>query len=444
MQLNFKKWLEAIVPFSLKDDIAKHYSPGTFGIELEFQIHPNSKFLGRFEYERERDSKITKYIQLLASLGEKAVENTRADKNTWAVGEDAEALVEIRSRHLNITDIPLVVNLLKELKNESYHGGTSAHIHIGASKASDAFDLLAVMTLADESQILKQLSADKHPRTMKWTQLRDDFAENFADMLKHKNEEFSKKGEVILSNAELQSIIGNMSRNYGTNIQSFGLHGTVEFRYLSSQIIEAPEAFGEWIKYFLILPQIASKKTQIVLKDLILTRIGGGQTKVAVKKTGVKYPKPYENAWALKAPQEHWIAKYALQRFLAKYGEHTLGEFFVPLNMARNNNTLEFHKDMVNFAKALTKVYPDIFAQDKYSVLSDNINKLTPQDSPTLLRVFATKSINTIMDLIRSVYKIQKLKMSEIMSHMNANDAFEFANNYWKEEAGNRTVGQLK
>jgi len=56
-----------------------------------------------------------------------------------------------------------------------------------------------------------------------------------------------------------------IERYMGTNIKAFFTHGTIEFRYLSSQILKNIDAFLEAIQYYLLMPYLARKKMQIKL-----------------------------------------------------------------------------------------------------------------------------------------------------------------------------------
>jgi len=78
-----------------------------------------------------------------------------------------------------------------------------------------------------------------------------------------------------------------MGRDFGTNLLAFKRHGTVEFRYLSSEVVANPEKLFQWIQYYLILPQIAQGRKQIVVTNnkgqkMIMTRMPNGMVNVSM------------------------------------------------------------------------------------------------------------------------------------------------------------------
>jgi len=43
--------------------------------------------------------------------------------------------------------------------------------------------------------------------------------------------------------------------------------GTIEFRYLSSEVTKSPDTFIKWIQYYLLLPKVAKSRNSVILKQ---------------------------------------------------------------------------------------------------------------------------------------------------------------------------------
>jgi hypothetical protein len=208
----------------------------------------------------------------------------QASKTEWGVGEDGDN-VEIRTPHLEKKDFNLMERFMNMIAYNGYQtsGNTSAHVHIGLPADFDYFDLLAMITLVDESAI--KVDAGPKRNFEQWAALRNAFYEQIIKFLIKKSPVPPGRNIPIIGKSmdlnedQFQKLINVLSGKFmGTNIGSFFERGTVEFRYLSSQIIEQPKRFLQWVNYFMILPAVAQKRNRVVYKS------DGGWTMVAYRK----------------------------------------------------------------------------------------------------------------------------------------------------------------
>jgi len=220
--------------------------------------------------------KIDEYVEKLNEIGIQTEEGD-AEGTTWGVGEDASGVVEIRTGILTTKDIPKLKQVLIMLSGEKLTNDTSAHVHIGMPENTDAFDLIAMTTLADE----KQIKATVPKRAFR------DFAQLRPSISNELIYQIGKSNKSNYTSEELLEKISMMGRDFGTNLLAFKRHGTVEFRYLSSEVVANPEKLFQWIQYYLILPQIAQGRKQIVVTNnkgqkMIMTRMPNGMVNVSM------------------------------------------------------------------------------------------------------------------------------------------------------------------
>lgn len=263
MNIDFKKWLISLEETVSFEDIGKirkivrkktGYRPGTFGIEIEFLP--------------ENPDNMTKEINMVGEMIQSAGDKWKADDSTpdeWGVGKDG-MLVEIRSRYLTTKDIPVLRNILTNLRDTvKTSGGTSAHVHIGLQQFDDfnMMDLLSIVYLIDEKKLYDLAGED---RDVRWTKSNQTLIDTIFNIIFHTSGFFSDDvGEVVISDTDLKKSLMGIERYMGTNIKAFFTHGTIEFRYLSSQILKNIDAFLEAIQYYLLMPYLARKKMQIKL-----------------------------------------------------------------------------------------------------------------------------------------------------------------------------------
>lgn len=191
------------------------------------------------------------------------VKKGAGNKRFWGVGEDAEGIVEIRSKHLSQNEFHLVELICEYVEQHETKGNTSAHVHIGLPKDFDAFDLLALTTLVDEKAIKDTTGPGRSFDA--WAQLRNSLHTVLYGII------MKKRGEIInksffINDSDLKFSFRELGRFYGTNISSMLKHGTIEFRYLDSRIASRSDVFINWIRYFLLLPKIAQSRNKITLK----------------------------------------------------------------------------------------------------------------------------------------------------------------------------------
>jgi hypothetical protein len=83
--------------------------------------------------------------------------------------------------------------------------------------------------------------------------------------------------------------------------------GTIEFRYLSSEVTKNPDTLIKWIQYYLLLPKVAKSRNSVILKQ---STGQDSQSVTAIRQSGsVKFvlnsggPTPNLPASALKSGQ---------------------------------------------------------------------------------------------------------------------------------------------
>lgn len=226
--------------------------------------------------------------KIFKDMGEKWVEGD-ATPTEWGIGED-HAYIEIRSKYLTLKDIPKLKRILEKLKDTvETTGGTSAHVHVGLQQFENfnMVDLLAIVTLIDENKMY-QLAGPTRER--KWAQPKERVADYLFNQIKQYDLLYKTKEEII-DNEDLKQIIRTIENRYlGTNITSFTKIGTIEFRYLSSLVLNQIDEFIETIQYFLMIPAIARRKDSVKLvtsdnEPIYFTRMPNNQVKISTTST---------------------------------------------------------------------------------------------------------------------------------------------------------------
>lgn len=226
--------------------------------------------------------------KILKDVGEEWVEDN-STPTKWGVGEDYE-YIEIRSKYLTVQDIPKLEKILYKLKKSvKTTGGTSAHVHVGLQQFEDfnMVDLLATVKLIDENKMY-QLAGPT--RESKWALSKQKVADFLFDKIKE-NKLLNDTKEEIISNETLKAIIKSIETRYlGTNIKAFTKIGTVEFRYLSSLVLNQIDEFIETIQYFLMIPYIARRQDSVKLltssnQPIYFTRMPNNQVKISTTST---------------------------------------------------------------------------------------------------------------------------------------------------------------
>tara|TARA_Y100000034_G_scaffold42710_2_gene52292 strand:- start:13622 stop:15379 length:1758 start_codon:yes stop_codon:yes gene_type:complete len=226
----------------------------------EYEIYTDH-YLGDF------DTKAEEYEEFLFGLGWTAEVEEHDKKGIWNLHRDGDGIFELTSPILTQKDIPALTELFNHAQHEVTDGDTSCHIHVGMPEDTDGFDLVAITTMADEPHIIR----DQPNRNF---QSHADFNSNLQYTLSN------KLPDGVYSKDEFMTKLRSLNRT-GTNLTAFGEHGTVEFRYLSSEALDTPDMVFSWVNYFLTLPKIARGRKQIRIDDdVYLTRMPGGAVKV--------------------------------------------------------------------------------------------------------------------------------------------------------------------
>jgi len=203
---------------------------------------------------------ITTVREWLVGQGEKVSDDEQGHKDEWGVGTDGDN-IEIRTKHMRNEDVDTLVELMNWMRRNHFivSGGTSAHVHVGLPADFDYFDLLVTVTLVDEDTVKTDAGPDREFRN--WARLRDQIIPHIFLQVKR----WSKDGgdTVTLSEKEMGDFLRQSFQKFqGTNISSFFHRKTVEFRYFSSKMIANPPLFIQWIKYFMLLPAVAKKRSR--------------------------------------------------------------------------------------------------------------------------------------------------------------------------------------
>lgn len=208
----------------------------------------------------------------------------RYDKHMWTIGEDGPN-IEIRSPILRKEQMDQVNTITAFVNTQETSGGTGLHIHIGVPANFNAFDLLAMTTLVDEKQVEQELSAVPVRRELGFAKLREGVAKDLINKITAKMGPVGSFDSIVMTNADLLSLIGTLDRYLGTNIKAFSKYKTVEFRYFGAK---NTKNLPEWINYFLLLPHIAQKRNRIVLhsfannQKIYAVRMPGNKVQIEV------------------------------------------------------------------------------------------------------------------------------------------------------------------
>lgn len=228
---------------------------------LEFVDEDDIRSLGNMDTEAQAEA-LDSVTEFLVMKGEKVGNAPKSD--TWGVFYEHDNMIEVASRHLTMKDFNLLHNLMDMIyRHFATHGNSSAHVHVGVSNM-DPFDVVAMSTLVDEKKIVKHIDPDRN--FSQWAKLKNSLHRHLSSRLVTKTD-----GQSTI--IQLSDLLGHVDRYHGTNLEAFSQHSTIEFRYFSSKIAKNPKLFFKWIKYFLLLPQIAKTRKQVILGDKVGERI---------------------------------------------------------------------------------------------------------------------------------------------------------------------------
>ena len=319
---------------------------------------------------------IDKYIYEINRIKGQRAHEGDASSDSWGVGEDESGVVEIRSPICSQKHFPAVIELLEgELSNEEFDGGTSAHVHIGMPKYADLFDLLAMANLADEEAIEQWAGEDRAFQT--WAKFNSQLQANLHEEL--------PVGEFDVNDKEVRNAISKVGRYFGTNLTAFFRHTTVEFRYLSSQLVENPHKLIEFIQYYQTLPKIAETRKRVVFTtnkgNLVITRLPGGKMRIEKGQHQTKMPE--ESPWDLRQQAK---TSPATLNVIKKYVLKQIGN----INVEEFNELIRPKLDYRDWSIYIHEIYK-IFGygqQDEYKnqTMNNVWEKLTPNTQEMLIK----------------------------------------------------------
>ena len=220
--------------------------------------------------ESNSDESILDASRFIVDELKQKVTGGEAGPNNWSVGEDGDN-VEIRTKHLSQNEFDLITKICEYVSNEETGGDTSAHVHVGLPKDFDAFDLLAISTLVDEKSVESQAGPERELNS--FARLRYHLHEVIIRLIIRNSPNEGDNKSFEIKNESLSFILSKINRNHRTNIKSMTTHGTIEFRYLSSDIAVESKKLINWIKYFILLPKIAKSRNKVEIKSNVSTPI---------------------------------------------------------------------------------------------------------------------------------------------------------------------------
>lgn len=249
-----------------------------------------------------------KFIEII-KRNYKVYEGRESSGKYWAVGDDGHdsefnlPVLEIRSGILSQKDFPKLIETLNSISNFVKanqeclwaRGNTGLHVHVHNSNTgnkngyTDMFSRLASASYVDEDAIWDASSS--HDRSFeKYARLNNP--QNFEGYGKrgvHDDIVFQlmklnkgKQKEITVDNSYFERFMSVLSRNSGVNVTSE--HPTVEYRYLSSALIETPQKVIDFIKYFIDHTAQMSNKERISFENdthrIVLTKMPEDKIKI--------------------------------------------------------------------------------------------------------------------------------------------------------------------
>lgn len=277
------------------------YSKGTFGVEIELAVEIDNI------HNLEKSNSVIEDIKDLIEKNGFQVGGEEASGKTWGVGydnlhdkvilaEDEKALVEIRTGILTLPELSDFGIFLEDLsayvsnkRGVSVHGGTSAHVHISnkhvqGEQGKNYFTSLATALHMDEKGVKRDAGAGRD--FLSWANFSPElFSQLYRILVSHA---YQYNQPTYMTDQELGNLIKSIPgiKHHGINIA--GKYPTIEYRYLSSQILSNPRKLLKWIEYYLVLPTAAKGKQQIRLwenpnkkgSSIVLTRWFGNRIRM--------------------------------------------------------------------------------------------------------------------------------------------------------------------
>ena len=319
------------------------YRPGTFGIELEFPAEwaegvvekdiNNSDIPADVKYDHSANMR---KLNAVIDRNEETVGGDNGDESYWGIGPDF-ANTELRSRYLTTNDIPLLRSILRDINKVGLNGSPncSAHVHIGLQQFDDmnAFDALAVLNFMDEDKIY-DIAGDE--RETSWTQPKKELVKGLYGILVSKYGEFRGPSKsVVMSDDNLRDMFKSkdLLKYMGTNLKAYVTHGTIEFRYLSSEVLYNINQFLSMIQYYLMIPFLARRKMSIKLDAnrsipaLYFTRMSGNRIMVSNRSVPHPYGGVGETRKELPLSMKDRYEEVVDRRVVNYFKDRTVGEF---------------------------------------------------------------------------------------------------------------------
>lgn len=407
------------------------YKPGTFGFELEFPAERNddvtSKDLNNPFVPNDVKYNYGAIQRILERIIQKHGEHVGGENSTessWGVGVDHQN-VELRSRYLTTQDFPLILSIINDInKNNDLvtDSGCSAHVHIGLQQFDEmnAFDALATLFLIDEDEAYEVAGPWRETR---FARSKDEVMREILNSLLrsgiiHRNGNQSEL-ESIVTDSKFKSILdfsvdglGSLGKFGGTNLKSLITHETIEFRYLSSEVLLRPKDFLSMIQYYLMLPFLARRKMQIKFWNsnfgyIYFTRETGNRIKISYK--AASYPFGGIDSTREKLPPTvtQRLKSMQNQRLVNYFKDITVGELYEYLyNFLKDHDLIEDLKkylkqfgnssdirgDGYNFCKNLA-ARKNIYDRDVISTMFVGLNMLNKK---SFVEAYASKKLNDV------------------------------------------------
>ena len=119
----------------------------------------------------------------------------------------------------------------------------------------------------------------------------------------------------------------------GTNLKAYVTHGTIEFRYLSSEVLDNINQFLSMIQYYLMIPFLARRKMSIKLDAnrsipaLYFTRMSGNRIMVSNRSVPHPYGGVGETRKELPPTLKDRFKEVIDSRVVNYFKDRTVGEF---------------------------------------------------------------------------------------------------------------------
>ena len=140
---------------------------------------------------------------------------------------------------------------------------------------------------------------------------------------------------VVMSDDNLRDMFNSkdLLKYMGTNLKAYVTHGTIEFRYLSSEVLDNINQFLSMIQYYLMIPFLARRKMSIKLDAnrsipaLYFTRMSGNRIMVSNRSVPHPYGGVGETRKELPSTLKDRFKEVIDSRVVNYFKDRTVGEF---------------------------------------------------------------------------------------------------------------------